>query len=191
MRDLKGFTRECQSLLETGSYDDVIRASLARLESMPDDIEALLFMAEATLLKGDIADAKSRLDPLCVRLLTLSRAFKLLGDAYYGDNQALAKDYYSRYIALDPDSETAVQLQARMESDAVAGATDSREGRVNPGFRTQTMADLMVKQGHYETAREILAEILRRDPGNNQAQDRVGKLKVIQELEKWRKGLGR
>jgi len=185
MRDLKEFTDKCKSLLESGSYDDVVRESLERLESLPDDLEALLFMAEARLLKGDIADAKSLLDPVCLRVLQLSRAFKLLGDSYVNDNPGLARDYYGRYIAVDPDSEEAVKLQEQLESDAAHGSDDS----LNTGFRTMTMADLMVKQGHIETAREILEEILGREPDNQQALDRIGRVRVIQELEKWRKGL--
>jgi len=187
MQELKQFTALCKSLLETESYEDVIRVALDRLESNPDDLEALLFLAESRLLKGDIPDAKTVLESICLRLLPLSRAFKLLGDACYKDNPAIAKDNYRRYIALDPESEDSFKIQARLEADPVNVSDDE----LNPGFRTLTMADLMVKQGHNDTAREILQEILSHDSGNKQALDRMGKSKVIQELEKWRKSLPR
>jgi tetratricopeptide (TPR) repeat protein len=187
MQELKQFTALCKSLLETESYEDVIRVALDRLESNPDDLEALLFLAESRFLKGDITDAKTELESICLRLLPLSRAFKLLGDACYKDNPATAKDYYKRYIALDPESEDLYKIQAQLEADPADGSDDE----LNPGFRTLTMADLMVKQGHNDTAGEILQEILSHDPGNKQALDRMGKIKVIQELEKWRKSLPR
>jgi tetratricopeptide (TPR) repeat protein len=159
--------------------------SRERLESLPDDLEALLFMAQAQLLKGDIADAQSLLDPVCLRLIFLSRAFKLLGDACSGVNPDLASDHYRRYIAINPESDDAVELQAKLESDA---APDGGDG-LNTGFRTLTMADLMVKQGHIDTAREMLEEILSREPDNQQALVKLDKVRLIRELEKLRQGL--
>lgn len=183
MSDLKEFTAECERLLAAGSYEDVIRTSLDRLGSLPDDLEAMLFMAQARLLKGDIAEARGLLDTVCSRLLFLSRAFKLLGDAHSGDDPDQARDYYRRYIEINPESDDAAELQAQLESDAVPGSGDST------GFRTLTMADLMVKQGHIDTAREILDEILSREPDNEQALDKLDKVRLIQELEKLRRGL--
>ena len=187
MRDLKEFTAKCKSLLEQGYYEEVIRASLDRLAAFPDDPEAILFMAEARLVKNEIADAKGLLAPLCDRLLVLSSAFKLLGDAYYKDNPEMGREYYRKYMALAPESEAAVRLHAQLDVDNL---TDN-EDQLQPGFRTLTMADLMIKQGHIETAREILEEIIGREPENSQALERFGKIQVIQSLEKWRKGLSR
>ncbi len=185
MEELKQFTALCKSLLEAGAFEDVIRMALDRLESNQDDLEALLFMAESRFLKGDIADAKNLLHPICLRLLYLSRVFKLLGDSCYSDNPDMAREYYRRYLALNPEAEDSIQIQARLESDPVS------DDEVNPGFQTLTMADLMTRQGHTDTAREILQEILTNDPGNKQALDRIGKIKVIQELDRWRKSLAR
>jgi len=185
MRALQEFTNQCRSLLETGHYEDVIRLSLERLEKIPDDLESVLFMAEAKLLKGELADAKSLLDPLCPRLLLLSRAYKLLGDVFFTDNPELAKDYYRRYMALDPESEDSAKIQTKLES----GSVDGNDNQINTGFRTLTMADLMIRQGHIDTAREILKEILCDNPDDKQALARLEKLQVIRELEKWKKGL--
>lgn len=186
MSDLQEFNEKCKALLEAGSCDDVIRESLKRLEAHPDDPEAVLSLAEARLLKGDISEAKSLLDPVCRRVLQLSWAFKLLGDSCREDNPSLARDYYERYIAFDPDSDEAVKIKEQLDSESHGG-----EDKLNTGFRTLTMADLMVKQGHLETAGEILEEILGREPDNQQVLERIGKVKVIQELERWRKGLAR
>lgn len=186
MQDLKQFAQTCKSLLESRSYEDVIRVANDRLESNPDDLEALLALAEASLLKGESGEAKDLLDRVCLRLLPLSRAFKLLGDACCKDDPAVAKDWYRKYIALNPESEDLVQIQALIDADQTGGGDE-----LNPGFKTMTMAGLMIKQGHTDSAREILAEILSNDPENKQAIEMIGKIKVIQELDKWRKNLDR
>jgi tetratricopeptide (TPR) repeat protein len=187
MYNLEQFTARCKSLLSAGSYEDVIRISLERLEAIPDDFEAVLFMAEAKLRISEIAEAKSLLNLLCHRMLFLSRVYKLLGDAYQTDDPELAKDYYRRYVAMNPQSDEALEIQAQLES----GLTDGENGELNSGFRTVTMADLMIKQGHLDSAMEILNEILNHDPENKQALDRIAKIQLIRELEKWRKSLFR
>jgi thioredoxin-like negative regulator of GroEL len=184
MEDIKQFIQTCKSLLESGSYEDVIQVAHDRLESCPDDLEALLFLAESSLLKGDSGEARSMLDRICLRLLPLSRAFKLFGDACYKDNPVMAKDCYRKYIAMNPESEDLMQIQALLDADPAGGSDE-----LNQGFRTLTMASLMVKQGHTDTAMEILAEILSNDPENNQALDMAEKIKVIRELDRWRKNL--
>jgi len=186
MQELKQFTQLCRSLLESGSYEDVIRIAQDRLESNPDDPEALLCLAESSFLRGDVEETKNLLDTLCLRLLPLSRAFKILGDIRYKEDPDMAKDYYRKYIALNPESEDIKEIQALLDSDP-AGGCDA----LNSGFRTFTMADLMFKQGHTDTAMEILTEILAQDPANKQALDMSGKIKAIRELEKWRKCLAR
>ncbi len=184
MRDLQEFNEKCKALLEAGSCDDIIRESLERLDSHPDDLEALLFLAEAKLLKGNTSEAKSLLDPLCRRVIKLSRAFKLLGDSCREHNPSLARDYYEKYIAFDPDSDESFKIKEQLDSELHGG-----EDELNTGFRTLTMADLMIKQGHLENAGEILEEILDREPDNQQVLERISKVKVIKELEKWRKAL--
>jgi thioredoxin-like negative regulator of GroEL len=184
MEDIKQFTQTCKSLLESGSYEDVIRIAHDRLEAHPDDLAALLFLAESSNLKGDTGEAKDLLDQICLRLLSLSRAFKLMGDARCNDNPVMAKDFYRKYIALNPESEDLMQIQMLLDADPAIDADD-----LNPGFRTLTMADLMIKQGHTDSAMEILTEILSNDPENKQALDLIAKIKVIRELDRWRKNL--
>lgn len=184
MEELIRFTQKCKSLLESGSYEDVVRIARDRLESNPDDLEALLFLAESSFLKGDVGEAKGLLNQICDRLLPLSRAFKILGDARYKDNPIMAKDFYRKYLALNPESEDLMQIQILLDTDPANGADE-----LNPGFKTVTMAGLMIKQGHADSALEILTEILSNDPENKQALDMTAKIKVIRELDRWRKNL--
>lgn len=187
MSHLKEFAAQCRSYLDSGHYEDVILLCTERLRNIPGDPESELFIAEARLSKGDITDAKIALESLCLRLQSLSKTYKLLGDLCYRDNPEIAKDYYRRYLALDPETEDSTIIQEKLESET----TGSDGGGLNTGFKTITMVDLMIKQGHIDTAREILKEILSHDPDNTQAEARFEKIRVIQELEKWRKVLPR
>lgn len=182
--ELKQFSQKCKSLLESGSYEDVVRIARDRLESNPDDLNALLFLAESSFLKGDIGEAKGLLNQICDRLLPLSRAFKLFGDTCYKDDPVMAKEFYRKYLALNPESEDLMQIQTLLDTDP---SNDTDE--LNPGFKTVTMAGLMIKQGHADSAAEILTEILSNDPENKQALGMVDKIKRIRELERWRKNL--
>jgi Tfp pilus assembly protein PilF len=164
-----------------------MQEALDRLESNQDDLEAVLFMAEAKLLKGDIAEAKNMLEMMCHRLQQLSRAFKLLGDICSHDDSDMAQDYYRKYLSMAPDAYDSAEAESRMEP----GSVNRGNHDVNAGFQTLTMADLMIKQGHIDSAMEILQEILATDPENRQALDKIAKIKLIRELDSWRKRLVR
>jgi len=202
MSELDIFKQECSAHLKLGSYEDVAQLCRKRLLLHPDDIEAMLFLAEARLRSGDNEEALDDLEKLNVRLKFLSKAFALLGEAYTGKGQhELAKEFYGKFLANDPDADLAVKVRFKMESEPEGRQVDEN---IRPVFKTATMVELMVKQGYVDTAGEILKELLNEDPSNPEIREKLAAInidvksgpiprngKIIGELERWQNNLAR
>jgi tetratricopeptide (TPR) repeat protein len=202
MSELDIFKQECSSRLKLGSYEDVAQLCRKRLLLHPDDAEAILFLAEARLRSGDSEEALGDLEKLNARLKFLSKAFALLGEAYTGKGQhELAKEFYGKFLANDPDSDLAVKVRFKMEAETEDRQVDED---IRPAFKTATMVELMIKQGYVDTAREILKELLNDDPSNLEIREKLAAInidvksgpiprngQIIGELERWQDNLAR
>lgn len=202
MSELEVFKQQCIARLESCSYEDVAQLCRERLLLHPDDIEAMLFLAEARLRSGESEGALDNLEKLNARLNFLSKAFALLGEAYASRGQhELAKAFYGKFLANGPDADLAAEEQFKMESEP--GDWQAGEN-VKPAFKTATMAELLIKQGHVEAAGEILKELFHDDPSDPEIREKLaavkvdvksgpipGNTKIIAELEKWQNNLAR
>jgi len=101
MGDLDTFKDECRALVESGAYEAAKDLALQRLEAHPDDIEALLYLAEAGLHREDEGVLNS-LERLSERMVTLARVFLLLGDIYLKNGwHDMARVSYNKFLVLD------------------------------------------------------------------------------------------
>ncbi|MCK7480323.1 MAG: tetratricopeptide repeat protein [Candidatus Moduliflexus flocculans] len=83
---------------------------------------------------------------------------------------------YQKVLALDPQSENSAEvaaqialLQEELAPNHEVGQSDSSD-MPKPEFYTLTLADLYIRQGHTKAAADILAEIIKREPANVQAE---------------------
>ena len=202
MSELEIFKQQCIARLESGSYEDVAQLCRERLLLHPDDIEAMLFLAEARLRSGENEEALDDLEKLNARLNFLSKAFALLGEAYSSKGQHdLAQEFYGKFLANDSDADLAGDVRFNMETGP---ADQQADENIKPAFKTATMADLLIKQGHVEAAGEILKELLNDDPSDPEIRQKLaainvdvkscpipGNTKIIEELERWQNNLAR
>jgi len=138
----------------------------------------------------------------------IARLLKLLGDAFRGrGDHGRAVKCYQRSMALLPGVEELREVQ----SSLAELMEDDEEPTAGPaggeGFQTLTMAELHIRQGHYEGAREILTAVLLREPEHRDARRRLAevlelinkknrdlpidkKTTVVHELSRWLIKLG-
>ncbi len=207
------FRIQAHGYMGKGLYSLSLNMAKERLIADPDDIPATVIACQSYLGMGNVEDARNFLARLDTVTSELSRLFKNFGDLYLqkGD-EGQARIFYKRSAALAPDDgdhSDALSLfddgsedeGGGDEESEVGGSRDRRPG-LSADFQTLTMADLYIRQGHYEGAREILAAILARDPNHKEGRQRLDdvlallnekiidlpidkKTTVVHELSRW------
>jgi len=173
------FRRQAHAYLANGQYSLSLNLAKERLIANPDDIPATVIACRSCLGMDNVEDARNflaRLDPVNSEF---SQLFKNFGDFYLqqGDG-GQARIFYKKSAALSPDDmDHATALTPVDDSSADDGPEDDghqdRRPDLGADFQTLTMANLYLRQGHHEGAREILEAILAREPSHKEAQQRM------------------
>lgn len=201
--DHPDFRKRARSCLEEGRYALALDLARERLIRDPEDIDAAIVLCRSWLGLGKLEEAAAAFAAIEPRNRELARLLKLLGDAHRlrGDNHR-AVNYYQRSMALLPDMAELREVQIAVTElvDEDGGLTGDRPGE--GGFQTLTMAELYIRQGQDDEAREILRAILARDPDHEEARQRLAglteltdeknndlpidkKTTVVHELSRW------
>ncbi len=187
------FLIKSEKLLEERLYQSAIDLARERIKFIPGDIDAKLTMGRALIGIGAREDA-----------------FKVLSNI---------KSSIHRWISMlstleDPEllidsGELASCGQAfdKSEMDSSREQAEQETAALLEEYHTPIMADLLINQGHFESAREVLESILRINPENAAARERLKELDshlakkqimpkdqrtfVLNELEKWMKKIRR
>ena len=173
------FRSQAHAYLANGQYYLSLNMAKERLIANPDDIPATVIACRSCLGMDNVEDARNflaRLDPVNSEF---SQLFKNFGDFYLqqGDG-GQARIFYKKSAALSPDDmDHATALTPVDDSSADDGPEDDghqdRRPDLGADFQTLTMANLYLRQGHHEGAREILEAILAREPSHKEAQQRM------------------
>jgi tetratricopeptide (TPR) repeat protein len=214
LKEMTDLIWEAEYYLNQGSYHLAIDLAQERLEMYPGDVEARVILGYAWFKLGELDRALNILRGLEDDFQRWSYVFRYMGDIYQKKGLlAEARKSYHQFRMLNPEESLALKLSEgaapggdaaaphRREDEALPGEKDIL--RVSPEFRTLTLADLCIEQGHFEQARNILEEILSKDPGNEKVRQKLGSLKnllsarlesrqpeeeggeVIRELNRW------
>ena len=181
--DRKEFTARAEACLE---QDPALAVDLAleRLRIYPDDTEAKIILGIGWYRKGEREPALDVLRGLSDDVIRWSPIFSILSE--------LCRDR-----GFDEEAERALRIYRSMNPEspeAIADLEDRlrRESRTYPetekpdeevglpraaDFKTLTLADLYARQGYRELAEALLKEILATDPQNQDALERLRKLR--------------
>jgi len=89
--------------------------------------------------------------------------------------------FYRRFLTLNPDSGwtkevweklntlEGVQDQQSFQDGVEDGEGKVEEAHISSDLYTLTLAELYIRQDHYDMAREVLEAILQKEPGNQKA----------------------
>lgn len=190
LKEMTDLIWEAEYYLNQGSYHLAIDLAQERLEMYPGDVEARVILGYAWFKLGELDRALNILRGLEDDFQRWSYVFRYMGDIYQKKGLlAEARKSYHQFRMLNPEESIALKLSEGAAPGGDAAAPHSREdealpgekdiSRVSPEFRTLTLADLCIEQGHFEQARNILEEILSKDPGNEKVRQKLGSLKNL------------
>ncbi len=183
--DRKEFVARAEAYLE---QDPALAVDLAleRLRIYPDDMEAKIILGIGWYRKGEMEPALEVLQGIAEDVVRWSPVFSILSEL--GREQGLDEvaDQASRiYMSLNPESPEAIasledrlRRESRSYPDPGNEKSEEEVGLPNSAdFKTLTLADLYARQGYRELAEALLKEILASDPENQDAMDRLLKLR--------------
>ncbi|MDI9570803.1 MAG: tetratricopeptide repeat protein [Pseudomonadota bacterium] len=159
------FYRQARDLLDEEDYDRSLHLARERLRAVPGDVPAILVLCRSWLGLGRPDEAMTAFAAIEPMNEEIARLLKLLGDAFRGQgDRERAMRCYQRSVALLSD--VGELREARDSLAALAEEDDEPAAGIagGEGFQTLTMAELYIRQGHYEGARGILQAILSRAP---------------------------
>ncbi|MBE9546454.1 MAG: tetratricopeptide repeat protein, partial [Proteobacteria bacterium] len=185
LRNLEGreeFLSRAEAYLEQGLCDEATALARERLERFPGDVDARVIIGSSLARAGKMEEALEILKGVEDDILNWSRAFEYLGDIYRdkGLTEKATEDY-QKFISLNVASPVAEDVSAKLDSLITDTVPDEEGGieDVSPAFHTITLAELYMKQGHSEMAREVLNEILKADAGNIKAVEMLKDIDAI------------
>lgn len=187
LKEMMDLIWEAEYYLNQGSYHLAIDLAQERLEMYPGDVEARVILGYGWFKLGELDRALNILRGLEEDFHRWSYVFRYMGDIYQKKGlMEEARKAYHQFRTLNPEESLALELSEsaaagrdaaapRRKGEAVP-SEDLDISRVSKEFRTMTLADLCIEQGHFDQARTILEEILSKDPGNEKAKQRLGSL---------------
>lgn len=173
-RESKRFLAEMEEHLGQNDAEAVLNLAQDRLEQRPGDLEARIALCLAWLLRGNLDEAREMLDDAERIIESLSRVYATMGEVCQkrGMHEA-ALAYHEKFQALHAGahvergaSHGSVESEAPDEPD---GEGEPEGAAVPRDFQTVTLAELYIRQGHFQPAEEVLERILREEPQNEKA----------------------
>ena len=160
--------------------------ALERLRIYPDDVEAKIVLGIGWYRKGEKDPALDLLRGLIDDMIRWSPAFSILSELCRDRGLDEEAERATRiYMSMNPESPEAIadledrlRRESRMYPEPGPEKSDEEVGLPRSSdFKTLTLADLYARQGYRELAEALLKEILASDPQNQDALDRLAKLR--------------
>jgi tetratricopeptide (TPR) repeat protein len=181
------FLLDIDDCLARGASEEARAMCEQWLNQFPGDVEVRLYLGRSFMALDRLEQALTVLKGVEHTLLQLGSVYIHMGDIY----SVLRENYealscYVRYLDLFPDSQKVQEVTEK--TNALLGNPErelSEEGSyqsieaVSTDFHTLTLADLYIKQGHIDMARDVLKSILAKDSENVIAAKKLNELEAI------------
>jgi tetratricopeptide (TPR) repeat protein len=213
LRERKKFLAEMEEYLGRDELPTALRLAWERLEKRPGDLEARIVICRAWLQQGSLDEAREMLDETEQIITSLSHVYASVGEVCLkrGMREA-AEGYFEKFRALSPRSTPARGTPERLDegeefqkSDGEGEEEEDGAAEVPHDFQTVTLAELYIRQGHFQLAEELLEKILGEDPQNGKAAALLTEVRekhrgtgsappetgVVAELSHWLENIGR
>jgi tetratricopeptide (TPR) repeat protein len=219
------FLSRVDALLDLRMFDLAQEIAEERLRRLPDDVDVRIAMCKVWTKMGKLEQVEEILQAVEGRIIGWSRLYAAMGDICRESGlQKESVRFYRRFLALNPKGptyQTVAEKLERLMGAGVAGLAPEAEAplpededhyehitEIAPDFHTITLADLYLRQNQPEMARNVLKEIIRREPDHQGAAlrlreledrlptaqnepDRQAEDRVSRELSRWLRNIGR
>jgi tetratricopeptide (TPR) repeat protein len=167
------FLDQAEELLKNNHLPEALILAQEQRRCNPLDVEAHVIVGNILISMGELDQARDMLTEVEQIISGLSFVYARMADIYR--EKGLKSDaalYYRKFMGLNPISEQVAEvakilsLLEQQEYDASGIDESGIENIPKPELFTITLAELYIKQGHLQMAREVLGEIIKREPGN-------------------------
>jgi len=185
------FKSQVGNLLKQNLLSEALTMAKEQSRRDPLDVEAHVLVGKILIRLGEFENARELVTQLDQTISELSFIYARMADIY--NEKGLKSDAaicYRKFISLNPISQQAAEIAEKLtffekEESEVSGTDDSDiENIPKPEFITMTLANLYIKQGHLQMAKDVLAAIIKREPGNIDAAAKLDSVKVAMSKEK-------
>lgn len=171
---------------KSGEVERAIELCEEGLERYPDYASAHVILGKCFYDKG--ATERARAEFLRVMELDPENmvALKFMGDILLAEgNREKAVECYSRLLTIDPTNEVVARMLEEVQEEFQVKKIDLDDDKAvkkveSPKeLATMTLAGIYAAQGYYNKALKIYKDIIRKEPGNSEAQEMVEKLQSM------------
>jgi tetratricopeptide (TPR) repeat protein len=179
------FLSQAENLLKQNLLSEALILAEEQRRCSPLDVEAHVIVGNILIRMGELDKARDMLMEVEQIISGLSFVYARMADIYRGKGlKSDAAFCYRKFMSLNPISEQAAEVAKKLalleqqESDAFGIDDSGIENIPKPEFFKITLAELYIKQGHLQMAREVLGEIIKREPGNINAAAKLDSVKA-------------
>jgi tetratricopeptide (TPR) repeat protein len=212
LKEKAAFLSTAQAYLDQSLYKQALDYAESWLKRYPMDTDANIVYCHALMKTGKLDRVEEFLEGVENTILQLSRIYTFMGDICL--ESGLTREairFYRKFISINPETTDAEKLSDKLRTlastpdepaDGMEAGQDDHISQVAPDFYTVTLAELYIRQGYLQMAADVLNEILKNEPENHAAAEKLGdvnmilrdkkhKEEVVQELTRWLKNIDR
>jgi len=207
----KAFLAGLEGCLERNEPEAALDLARERLKKIPGDPDARVGICRALIQLGRVGEAGVALEEVEKIIANLSHIYACIGDLCIKRGmEDSAEECYRRSMILDPGEHWARDILERLKGAVEPGGTGAEEksgedAEIPPDFRTLTLAELFIRQGHLREAGELLDKIVGQEPQNEKASGLLQEVRgrmlaeaaekrnagIVSELSRWLDNIGR
>lgn len=178
--DISADLKQAQICLDENRHEEAVKMAEAWRAKSPGDVEAIIMLCQGLLRLGRLERLQGLLREVDETIGGLSRVYLRLGElcrisGLSAESANFMNKYNALTAAISPEGNGRLP-DATSEVVNDEEVTEDETVDISPEFYTVTLADLYIRQGHLAQAREVLASILAKEPGNEQASTKLTEL---------------
>ena len=188
--DRETFLSRAENLLGQNLLTEALSLAKEQCRISPLDVEAHVLVGKILIRMGEFDKARDMVKQLDQTISELSFVYARMADIF--SEKGLKSDAaicYRKFTNLNPISQQAAEIAEklsffeRQESEESDTDESGMENIPQPEFITMTLAELYIKQGHFQMASDVLAKIIKREPGNIKAIARLDSINAASKVK--------
>ena len=180
------FKSQVGSLLKQNLLPEALSLAQEQRRINPLDVEVHVLVGKILIHLGEFDKVRDILKQVDQTISELSFVYARMADIFSEKGlKTDAANCYRKFTNLNPISQQAAEIADKLtffekqESEEPDTDESGMENIPQPEFITMTLAELYIKQGHFQMASDVLAKIIKREPGNINAINRLDSVKTL------------